>query len=155
MLYTEVLGRPVVSTSTALAVGSVSSLVIDPAVQRAVALSLARTPGGATLLPWPAIAAFGADAITVPADDVLVLDDRLAALDAKEHAILNKRVLTTEGYEVGTVGDVEFDPRDGRIVSLLLKSYRWDGGLLVGVGSYAVIVRPQQIRPPEQLTGGG
>jgi sporulation protein YlmC with PRC-barrel domain len=147
MLYTEVVGRKVVSTASATTIGTVQSLVLVPGQQRAVALSLGKVDGPNTMLPWPAITAFGTDAVTVPGVEALVSDEQLTEFDSKPHAILRKKVLTTEGYAVGTVSDVEFDPSDGRIVSLVLDSYRWDGSLLIGVGSYAVIVRPQEVSP--------
>ena len=151
MLYSEVLDRKVVATSTAATVGIVHSLVIDPGSSRVVALSLSKTPGSATMLPWQSINALGADAVTVADDSVLVSDERLSEMDSKPHAILKKRVLTTEGYEVGSVNDVDFDPSDGRIDSLVLDNYRWKGDLLVGIGSYAVMVRPQDLHPPGDL----
>jgi hypothetical protein len=107
-----------------------------------VALSLNKTSGSGSMLPWPGINAFGADAVTVTGADRLVLPDReLGELDSKPHAILRKRVLTSAGYEIGTVRDVEFDPADGRLITLLMDEHNWDGQALLGVGSYAVVVR--------------
>lgn len=151
MRYSEAIGRHVVSTASAATIGVVQNVLIEPANQRVVALALGRTTGAHRMLPWERIAAFGADAVTVGADDVLVTDGRLNVLDGKDHAILGKQVLTTQGYRVGSVTDVEFDPADGVLGSLLLDTYQWDARLLLGVGSYAVIVRPQQIHPPEGL----
>ena len=151
MRYTEALGRHVVSTSTAVTIGVIENVLVEAVEQRVVALALGKTAGSHRMLPWGQIAAFGADAVTVASDDVLVTDGRLAALDGKDHAILGKQVLTTEGYRVGSVSDVEFDAADGHVLSLLLDTYQWDGRLLLGVGSYAVMVRPQQIQAPEGL----
>jgi sporulation protein YlmC with PRC-barrel domain len=53
-------------------------------------------------------------------------------------------VLTSTGDELGKVADVDFDATSGALVSLLV-----DGGTeveaarLVGVGSYAVVVRDE------------
>lgn len=142
MMFSEALGRKVVSTADASTVGIINSFVIDPATGSVVALALAKTNGPGTMLPWPNIAAFGADAVTVSAaDQVVPADPQLTELDSKPHAILRKRVLTTAGYEVGTVRDVEFDPADGKLVSLRFDEHTWDGQALVGIGSYAVIVR--------------
>jgi sporulation protein YlmC with PRC-barrel domain len=151
MLYTEVIGRKVVSTATAETVGLVDGLVVDPARHTAVALALSKTPAGPTMLPWGRISAFGSDAVTVPGADVLVEDERLAELAAAAHDLLGKRVLTTEGYFVGTVHDVEFDAGDGTLTTLVLENYRWDAAALLGSGSFAAVVRPQQLQAPRDL----
>ena len=142
MLFSEAQGRKVVSTSDATTVGLISSFVIDPAQRRVVALSLSKPTGAGPMLPWAGINAFGSDAVTVAGANVLVAaEPDLAELGAKAHAILRKRVLTSAGYEIGTVRDVEFDPADGRLISLVLDDHNWDGQTLLGVGSYAVVVR--------------
>jgi sporulation protein YlmC with PRC-barrel domain len=142
MLFSEALGRKVVSTSDATTVGLISGFVIDPAQRRVVALTLSKPTGGGPMLPWSGINAFGADAVTVSGANALVgPEPALAELDGKAHAILHKRVLTSAGYQVGTVRDVEFDPADGRLISLVLDERGWDGQALLGVGSYAVVVR--------------
>lgn len=143
MLFTEATGRKVVSTADASTVGIISGFVVDPASQRVVAVALSKTTGQATMLPFESIAAFGADAVTVAgADAVVAPDDRLTELSAKQHTILKKRALTTAGDEVGTVRDVEFDPANGNLVSIRLDDHTWNGQALVGVGSYAVMLRP-------------
>ena len=52
-------------------------------------------------------------------------------------------MLTAGGDDIGTVDDVEFDADTGAITSLLLSSGDVSGARLVGVGSYAVVVRPK------------
>ncbi len=142
MLFSEAHGRKVVSTADASTVGTISSFVVDPAESRIVAVSLAKSTGTGPMLPWGSIVAFGADAVTVADKDHAVeADERLAELDAKQHAIVKKRLLTTTGYDIGTVRDVDFDPVDGKLLSLLLDDREWEGDSLVGIGSYAVIVR--------------
>lgn len=140
--FSEAGGRKVVSTADASTVGVIDGFVVDPAESRIVALALTKTSGTGTMLPWSGIAAFGTDAVTVAnADQVVPADERLTALNAKAHSIVRKRVLTTAGYEVGTVREVEFDPTDGRLTTLKIDDHDWDGASLVGVGSYAVIVK--------------
>jgi sporulation protein YlmC with PRC-barrel domain len=143
MLFSEATGRKVVSTADASTVGTISGFVVDPATRRVVAVALAKTSGPGTMLPFENIAAFGTDAVTVAgADAVVAPDDRLTELSGKHHTILKKRALTTAGDEVGTVRDVEFDPADGTLVSIRLDDHSWNGQGLVGVGSYAVMLRP-------------
>ncbi len=142
MLFSEAHGQRVISTTTAETVGHVGALVIDPAAQRVVALSLKRTPVSGTLLPWADVMAFGVDAVTVSSQAQIVEEQgRFAELNSKAHVILKKRVLNTAGLQVGTVRDVDFDPADGRILSILTDDEPIDGRALLGVGSYAVVVQ--------------
>jgi sporulation protein YlmC with PRC-barrel domain len=142
MLFSEAVGQRVVSTTSAATVGHVGSLVIDPAAQRVVALSLKKTPVTGSLLPWSEITAFGADAVTVASESQIIEEEgRYAELNSKAHVILKKRILNTAGLQVGTVRDIDFDPADGRILGILTDDQPIDGRALIGVGSYAVVVR--------------
>jgi sporulation protein YlmC with PRC-barrel domain len=142
MLFSEAIGQRVVSTTSAATVGHVGSLVIDPAAQRVVALSLKKTPVSGTLLPWVDVTAFGVDAVTVASESQIIEEQgRFAELNSKAHVILKKRILNTAGLQVGTVRDVDFDPADGRILGILTDDQPVDGRALLGVGSYAVVVR--------------
>ena len=141
MHFSEAHGRKVVSTTSAETVGVIRSFVVDPTRQRIVALSLNKTPGEGTMLPWGDITGFGADAVTVPGDERLVVpDEQLADLDDKHRAMVGKRVLSTAGLQLGHVRDVDFDPTSGQLDSLLLEDTTVDGAKLRGVGSYAVVV---------------
>jgi sporulation protein YlmC with PRC-barrel domain len=142
MLFSEAVGQRVVSTTSAATVGHVGSLVIDAAAQRVVALSLKKTPVTGSLLPWTDITAFGADAVTVASESQIIEEQgQYAELNSKAHVILKKRILNTAGLQVGTVRDVDFDPADGRILGILTDDQPIDGRALLGVGSYAVVVR--------------
>ena len=142
MLFSEAAGRKVVSTADASTAGVVDSFVLDPAAGRVVALSLKKTAGAGSLLPWTDITAFGVDAVTI-ADANLIVEAQgeLVELASKNHHILKKRVLTTAGLQVGFVRDVDFDPDDGRVVGILTDDRPIDGQTLIGVGSYAAVVR--------------
>ena len=61
-------------------------------------------------------------------------------LDDKAHTLVGKQVLTTAGYRIGTISDVDFDPTTGAITALLLGEQSIDGRRLIGAGSYAVII---------------
>jgi sporulation protein YlmC with PRC-barrel domain len=142
MLFSEASGHKVVSTGNAATVGHVGSFVIDPTVQKVVALSLKKTPGTGTILPWSDVTAFGADAVTVAGDHLIVAEEgTFAELNSKHHAILKKKILTSGGQQVGTVRDVDFDPADGSILGILTDDQPIDGSSLIGIGSYAVVVK--------------
>lgn len=142
MLFSEARGRKVVSTATAETVGVVDGFVVDPSTHSVLSLQLRKTHGNDDSLRWSDIAAFGADAVTVddpgkltePGEDV-------EALTGKDHGLVGKRVLSSAGDELGEVSDVDFDPATGGIAALLLGDDDVDGARLVGVGSYAVVVR--------------
>ncbi len=141
MLFTEVLGRKVVSTSTAETVGLVAHLVVDPKSQSVVALDLKKTASGDILL-WTNVAAFGTDAVTVAAAEAVTdTNEVVAELSGKDRRVLGKRLLTTAGQELGAVTDVDFDPATGRVTSVLAPSGAVAGDRLIGIGSYAVVVR--------------
>lgn len=142
MLFSEAFGRKVVSTADASTAGVVDSFVLDPASGRVAALLLKKTSSPGSLLSWSDITSFGVDAVTVT-DARLIVEPQgeLAELSGKAHHILKKRILTTGGLHVGTARDVDFDPADGGVMSILTDNEPIDGRSLIGIGSYAAMVR--------------
>lgn len=155
MMFSEVVGEKVVATDTAVTVGKVADLVVDHGTRTVVGLTLAKTSGDGTALPWANIKAIGADAVTVgSADAIVVPDEELAQLADKAHTMLGKRVLSTAGIEIGTLKDVDFDPSDGRLVGLILDTQAVDASYLLGSGSWAVVLRSADM-PPTDTPGDG
>jgi sporulation protein YlmC with PRC-barrel domain len=140
MLFSDVDGRKVVSTSNAETVGKVDDFVIDPNTRSVVALRLKKTESGDTLT-WTNITAVGADAVTVgDASVITAAGGRAAELLGKDHRAVGKRVLTDLGDELGKVRDVDFDPADGAITAIRVGERDVPGEALIGIGSYAVVV---------------
>lgn len=140
MLFSEAKGRKIVSTSTADTVGKIDQFVVDPASHSVIALELKKTDDGDTLR-WSAITAFGEDAVTVTgADRITKADEQVAALAGKHNRMLGRRVLSTDGDELGEIADVEFDPESGVITAIRLNDQQVEGVRLIGIGSYAVVV---------------
>jgi sporulation protein YlmC with PRC-barrel domain len=144
MLFSRAKGHKVVASSTAGTVGRVSGFVVDPVTRSVVALRLKKAERG-DFLRWADLVAFGADAVTVT-DDSVIGDGGpdVAALAGKAHRVLGKRVLTSGGDELGRVDDVDFDPGTGTVSALVLGkggSGEVAGDRLLGIGSYAVVVR--------------
>ncbi len=140
MRFTDCAGRRVLDTSDATTAGKVAALLVDPGTQRVVAVTVKRK-GDADVLRWPALTSFGPDAVTVAGPDAFSRsDERLDALASKAGALLGKRVLTDAGDEAGKVQDVDFDPEDGTVLTLLTSAGDVAGSRLRGVGSYAVVV---------------
>ncbi|GAB2919246.1 hypothetical protein GCM10027047_16010 [Rhodococcus aerolatus] len=142
-LFSDAKGRKVVSTSTADTVGKISEFVVDPSSRSVVAVLCKKTEDGDTLR-WSDITAFGDDAVTVANAGVIGSpDETVGALTGKDHHVLGKRVLTSRGADLGKVKDVEFDHESGAIENLVLDDQSIGGARLLGVGSYAVVVRAE------------
>ena len=146
--FTEVLGQPVVSASSADKVGTVSALVVDPAGGRLAAL---RVKGPeADFVGWDDLRGIGPDAVVISSTDAL----RLARTPMEERArdgdvdLIGKRVLTDAGAELGTLADVEFDPETGLLETVIVGERRLPGGGIRGVGPYAVVVRDADVDEP-------
>jgi sporulation protein YlmC with PRC-barrel domain len=141
MRFSDALGRKIVSLATAETVGTLGEFVVDPATQRVVALGISKSKTGDTLR-WDSIEAFGPDAVTVrAADRIADADSNVANLSGKDHHFIGKRVLATIGDELGHLDDVDFDADSGVLRTLVVSGREIDATRLVGVGSYAVVVK--------------
>jgi uncharacterized protein YrrD len=139
MRLSELQGRRVVATGTAVTVGHVTGAVIDPRGRALAALRVEGAPAGDTL-PWAEISGLGPDAIMVN-DPTAVQQpsDQVAELAGRYHDFLGKRLLSDDGDELGTVTDLAFDD-DGTVVEIHSSDGSIRGAALVGCGSYAVVV---------------
>lgn len=142
MRFTEARKRDVVATDTAETIGRVASFVVDPDTASVSALRLSKVDGDDEYVSWSDLAAFGRDVVTVASASVLrsAADDRERAVD-KAAKVLGKRVLDDAGREHGEVEDVDVDPATGAVTALLTERDEIAGDRLVGIGSYAVVVR--------------
>jgi sporulation protein YlmC with PRC-barrel domain len=139
--FSEAMGRKVVSLGTAETVGTLGEFVIDPSSRRVVALGISKSKTG-DALRWDSIESFGPDAVTVQdANRITDGDADVARLGGKDHHVIGKRVLATSGDELGQLDDVDFDAGSGMLTALLLAGREIQADRLVGVGSYAVVVR--------------
>nr|WP_314142362.1 PRC-barrel domain-containing protein [uncultured Rhodococcus sp.] len=142
MLFSESVGRKVVSTSTADTVGAVGEFLVDPRSRTVAGLQIKKCKTGDALM-WSGISAFGSDAVTVESADSIVdigTEDSLSELQGKAHRVIGKRALSTAGVDLGTVNDVEFDPETGAVTSVIVGTVSIEGRTLTGVGSYAVVL---------------
>jgi sporulation protein YlmC with PRC-barrel domain len=57
------------------------------------------------------------------------------------HDLLGRRVLTETGTEHGTVLDVAFDTRTGRLLAVFTTRGELPADRLLGLGDYALVVR--------------
>ncbi|MEO6412445.1 MAG: PRC-barrel domain-containing protein [Pedococcus sp.] len=144
MMFSAAKGKKVVDISSADSVGTVSGFLVEPSTHLIVALRVKKAETG-EVIRWRDITAFGSEAVTVPRAGVLAdTDAELEALGDKSRELLKKRVLTSTGDELGTVKDVDFDPATGALTAFLLNGGPDVGAdRLIGVGSYAVVVRAE------------
>jgi uncharacterized protein YrrD len=139
----QALGSPIVSTQSAERIGTADGFVVDVSAPRIRSVHLGGTKGSARFVAWERISSFGDDAIMVEAGDVAgeVADPAEERVAHGDGDILDKRVLTSAGDELGTVEDVEFDASSGTIETLTAGGASIDGKRLLGVGAYAVVIR--------------
>lgn len=147
MLYSDLKGRKLVDTSSADTVGKVDGFLLDPATRSVAALEFKKTDSG-SIVAWSDLTAVGADAVTVAGASVIVAaDGTMADLASKDGTVLKKRVLTLAGDDLGSVHDIDLDPETGALVSLILGDKKHqtsvEGSRLLGVGSYAVVVKAE------------
>ena len=140
--FSDIDGNPVMDTSTATKVGKVQAPIVDPVTQRVIGFRVKKSKGPGDVVLWEGLAGLGPDALTVDSAE------RLAEAPAEwkgraggKRDLLGRRVLTEHGHDLGKVRDVEFDPTDGRVTSLMLKDAFVDGERLLGIGRFAVVVR--------------
>ena len=139
MKVREIVGRRVMDVSSATQVGAVVAPILDPAQHRVVGF---RVAGDGSVLPWEAIRAVGADALTVDGPDSL----REVSTEPEERATkgpldpLGSRVLDEDGAELGSVDDVEFDPETGVITEIVVAGAALPGDRLLGFGDYALVL---------------
>ncbi len=138
----ELIGRPVLDLATATTVGNVDDVVVDPAGRRALGLRLGKkTAAPGDWLAWERIAAIGPDAVTIEAADrVESFVDDPARRALRGGGALGGRVLTDQGREVGVLDDVAIDDGGG-LNSLVVGSMTVPADDLLGIGSYATVVR--------------
>jgi uncharacterized protein YrrD len=134
MLFSAVRGLPVLRRDGDGRLGTVSSLAVDV---RAGVVSHVRFRTGLlrreTVLPWDAVRSVGPGAVRVVPVAVPVTAP-------PGHALLGRRVLTETGTEHGTVLDVAFDPRTGRLLAVLTTRGEVPAGRMMGLGDHALVV---------------
>jgi sporulation protein YlmC with PRC-barrel domain len=140
--FSDISGNPVMDTSTATTVGRVQAPIVDPVTQRVIGFRVKKSKGPGDVVLWEGLAGLGPDALTVDSAERLAEPPAEWKVRAgSKRDVLGRKVLTEHGHELGKVRDVEFDPSDGRVTSLMLKDAFVDGERLLGIGHFAVVVR--------------
>ncbi|MFK4071331.1 hypothetical protein [Streptomyces sp. NPDC029674] len=139
MLLSQAVGRPVVSAVDAAHIGTVGGIVVAPEDALITAIRLDGAKGRGDVIAWADVHAVGPDAVVVGAASAA----RFASTDSSgSQDLLGKRLLTELGDGIGTLADVTFDPESGHLHTLhTSRGHRIPGPHLLGIGSYAVVVR--------------
>jgi sporulation protein YlmC with PRC-barrel domain len=150
MRWSQTRKRDVVDQASAKTIGKVTGIVVDPGSQSIAALVVDGSDAG-TLVDWKASGGIGADAVTIESADALRLprDDReLRAVDG-DLELPGKPVYDEEGYRLGKLRDLTFDPESGRLETLLLDKDEDPilGDRLIGAGTHSVVIKAEGTRP--------
>lgn len=140
--FTSASGRKVVSRSSAEELGKLAHVVVDVR-QRHVASLVVGKGRKALLVAWENVSGFGPDAVMLADESALYEprdDDERAAADGKLD-LVGKRALSDMGNDLGTVGDVVFDPATGTLETVVFADREEPAASLLGAGSFAVIIR--------------
>ncbi|MFF4486692.1 PRC-barrel domain-containing protein [Streptomyces sp. NPDC001544] len=137
MLYSKVLGLPVVTLAEAAELGVVKALTVDTAARAVTHVRVGARRGRDTVLPWDALHAVGSDAVLVRQGP----QAQSAAPPPPHHEAMRHRILTEAGDERGTVQDLAFDPATGRVVTVYTALGTIPAERLLGLGGYALVVR--------------
>ncbi|WP_225823389.1 PRC-barrel domain-containing protein [Streptomyces naphthomycinicus] len=141
MLFTQTRGLPVITAEEAATLGTVDALTIDARTRSVACLRLSGAPKDRAVLGWGAVEAVGHDAVIVRSRVAVGAGPD----EVPEHRdAVGSRVLTEYGVEHGTVKDVGYDPGTGKILTLYTALGDIAGDDLIGLGTYAVVVRAER-----------
>jgi uncharacterized protein YrrD len=152
--FSQAEDTPVYSRSSADRVGRVIRFVLDARAHRIAAVHVAGRRGRAQLTDWANVVGFGPDAVVIDDGDRLrppgnEYEERVARgrLDLR-----GRRVLTSAGFDIGPLTEVDFDEATGMIERLETGRARVRGIGLLAVGPYAVVVAHDAVDPPAPST---
>jgi uncharacterized protein YrrD len=148
----DVIGRAIVS-ETGEKMGTVSDVLVDPARGRAAGLVVQTgLLHGESVLPYDQVRVMGPDVVLARADGALVGADewkRRGPAAQRVSRLRHRRVITSTGREVGTLGDVfledggsiaGYDVERPRLGGMMRHHSRLPHGSDVAVGEDAVVV---------------
>jgi len=148
----KIMGMPVVSLADGHQLGRVKRLLIDQQKMVIAAFTIDRKGWfkEQPVIPYSHVKSVGNHAVTVDQASAVVRLSSISELEAlakKSLPVLGVRVISEEGTVLGTVNDFYFDPQDGTIHSLEIKSGLLYGSrvlensLIITCGRDAIIVK--------------
>lgn len=138
-------GRSVVAADTATNIGEVKGFLVDPTATRIDSIHISGRGRRASIVPWASIQSFGNDAVVVTEAEApeRVEGDHDTQAVKGNITLQGTRVLTTAGFEAGTVDNVMFDTDSGQITGATTTEGRVDADRFKALGSYALIIDPE------------
>lgn len=126
----DITGLRVIGRNDGGELGRVLDLVFDTNADECVGLIMRErgTFHDAEVIPWEQIEAIGPDALIVRGEDSkvrLAEAPRIRAAMEQEFHLTGHRILTTDGKELGSFGDVFLDEKSGRVLG-----YEVSGGFV-------------------------
>lgn len=134
------VGLDVVSRATAERLGTLSAAVLDVPSRKLVAWQIGT--GRHALIADTANVRGIEDAVVLEAESSArptASPEEQATVDGKR-PLLQARVLTDAGEEIGPVQDVEFDPETGAVGNIVVPGGPISADRLRGLGGYALVV---------------
>lgn len=141
-------GRSVVAADTAEDIGEIKAFIVDPTARRINAVQVAGRGKRASIVPWASIQSFGDDAVVITKADAIerVEGDHDTQVVKGNITLRGTRILTTTGFEVGTVKDVVFDTDSGELTEATTPDgRRIDASSFTAIGSYAFILETEHV----------
>ena len=145
----DILGMPVISIQDGLVLGRIRQLLIDGKTYQVQGFLVEKRYGSKEdrILPFPAVASFGTDSITIERPSLLerkgASHQYIRAL-RRPLAIIGSRVFTTDGKTLGKVEEYRFSTESGTITALELSSGLFREHLLVS-GAHIIAISPQTV----------
>jgi sporulation protein YlmC with PRC-barrel domain len=138
----EVKGRRVIARDNAQVVGTIRRLHLDVESSRIVGLELEGAIDRDTIVEWPAVVAFGEDALMIEhaSDRREPLDEVEQAFVAGQYDLPGKLVMDDAGDALGRLQDLAYDEQTGRVTELFVPGHVIAVDRLVALGSYALII---------------
>jgi sporulation protein YlmC with PRC-barrel domain len=142
MKASTVKGMPVLSLTEGARVGNVKDVLLDTAALR-VTMLLLSTSDGESMVPFEKVRSIGSDAVTIESTAATEGATGQTAVVGNRAVgeILGLPVTSADGAHLGSVHDLEFDGRDGRLTELAVHK----GGML-GIGGTSLTVPASAIR---------
>lgn len=138
----ELEGRRVIAADDATEIGHAKHLVLSSDARRVEAMHVAGKRKHAELVDWADITSVGSDAVMVRSATASrePSSDTDADFVRENVTIIGSSVLDTEGYEIATVTDLEFDAESGEVLSVTTSNGRIGSDRLRSIGTFALVV---------------
>jgi uncharacterized protein YrrD len=141
----QIVGKLIVTADTGEKVGEAADLLVDESGQRIVGVVVrSGLLGRETVLPYEEVQAVGGDAIVARSQERVMTPQEWhehGPHASRSSSLKNRRVVTTEGRQLGTIRDMCVDERTGAIEGYELAE-RVFAGLIM---QYRILPRSGQV----------